>query len=131
VAYTPYIARVVRSVALRERNMPYVDACSMLGYSGLSICVRHVLPNVRRMVLAQATISFASAIADLSAIAFLGLGAQPPSSQWGVMVQSGSNELLNGAIQQSMAAGGTIVVTVIAFNLLGERLSARSAERSR
>jgi peptide/nickel transport system permease protein len=131
VAYTPYIARVVKSVALRERNMAYIDTCSMMGYSGMRICVRHLLPNVRGMIVAQATIAFASAIVDLAAISFLGLGAQPPSSQWGLMVQDGGNELLNGQIEQVMAAGGAIVLTVIAFNVLGERLSARAATRSR
>lgn len=131
VAYTPYGARVVKSVALRERNMPYIDSCSMLGYSGLRICIRHLLPNVRGMIIAQATIGFASAIADIAAISFLGLGAQPPSSQWGLMVQDGANELLNGAMQQSMAAGGAIVLTVIAFNVLGQRLSVLSSTRSR
>jgi peptide/nickel transport system permease protein len=131
IVYTPYIARVVRSVALRERNLPYVDACRMLGYSGWRICVRHILPNVRGIVAAQATVAFASALMELAAVSFLGLGVQFPTAEWGVMVGEGSSELLNGYAQQSLAAGGAIILTVVAFSVLGERLSTRSAVNTR
>jgi peptide/nickel transport system permease protein len=131
VAYTPYIARVVRSIALRERHLPYIDSCRMMGYSGLRICVRHILPNVRGVVGAQATVAFASALVDLAALSFIGLGAQSPTVDWGTMVNDGSPELLNGAAQQCVAAGGAIVITVVAFNVLGERLSTRAARTVR
>jgi peptide/nickel transport system permease protein len=128
VAYVPYVARVVRSVALRERHLPYIDACQALGYSGWRICVRHILPNVRLILVAQATIMFASALMDLAAISFLGLGVQPPSSDWGTMVASGASQLFNNYPLQTMTAGIAIVVTVVAFNVLGERLT-MAAER--
>ena len=124
IAYLPYIARVVRSVALRERHSAYIDACRSLGYSGWRICGRHIFPNVGLMVGAQATISFASALLDLAALSFIGLGVQPPASDWGVMVSDGSSALLNGYPMETLAAGGAIVLTVVAFNVLGERLSA-------
>jgi peptide/nickel transport system permease protein len=127
IAYTPYIARVVRAIALRERNLPYIDSCRMMGYSGLRICRRHILPNVRGVVAAQATVAFASALVDLAALSFIGLGTQPPTVDWGTMVNDGSSELVNGYAQQCLAAGGAIVVTVVAFNVLGERLSTRAA----
>ena len=124
VAYIPYVARVVRSVALRERHLAYVDAGRAIGYSGWRICSRHILPNVQLMIAAQATIVFASALMDLAAISFLGLGVQPPASDWGLMVSDGTSALLNHHAVETLAAGGAIVVTVVAFNVLGERLSA-------
>ena len=124
IAYVPYVARVVRSVALRERHMAYIDACRSLGYSDWRICARHIFPNVRLMVGAQATISFASALMDLAAISFIGLGVQPPASDWGLMVNDGSSALLNNHPMETLAAGGAIVLTVVAFNVLGDRLSA-------
>lgn len=124
IAYVPYVARVVRSVALRERHLAYVDACRSLGYSSWRICARHILPNVGTIIGAQATISFASAILDLAAISFIGLGVQPPSTDWGLMVTDGGAALLNNHPLETLAAGGAIVFTVIAFNVLGERLAA-------
>ena len=128
IAYAPYVAHVVKSSLIREVNLPYIEACRLLGYSGLRICLLHLLPNARGIIVAQATIIFASALMDLAAISFLGLGAQSPSSQWGLMVQEGSIELFNGAPQQSLAAGIVIVVTVVAFNVLGERLNNHMSE---
>ncbi|WP_433519557.1 ABC transporter permease [Nonomuraea sp. CA-143628] len=128
ISYAPYVARVVRSVVVREVHLPYIEACRLLGYSGLRICLRHLLPNVQGIIVAQATIIFASALMDLAALSFLGLGAQPPSSHWGLMVQEGSVELLNGAPQQSLAAGAAVVLTVVTFNVLGERLNNRFSE---
>lgn len=124
VAYVPYVARVVRSVALRERHLAYIDACRSLGYSGWRICTRHIFPNVRLMVGAQAPISFASALMDLAALSFIGLGVQPPSSDWGLMVSDGSSALLNNHPAETIAAGSAVVLTIVAFNVLGDRLSA-------
>jgi peptide/nickel transport system permease protein len=131
IAYTPYIARVVRSVALRERNLAYIDSCRLMGYSGWRICGRHILPNVRGIVAAQATVAFASALVDLAALSFIGLGTQPPTVDWGRMVSDGSAELLNNAPEQSLAAGAAIVLTVVVFNVLGERLSVRAARATK
>ncbi len=129
IAYVPYIGRVVRSVALRERNLAYVDACRSLGYSGRRICAAHIFPNVRPMIGAQATIAFASALMDLAAISFIGLGVQPPSTDWGLMVSDGSAALLNNHPAETLSAGLAIVVAVVAFNVAGERLGARSEIR--
>lgn len=129
IAYIPYVARVVRSVALRERHLAYVDAGRSLGFSGFKICVRHILPNVGLMIVAQATIAFASAIMDLAGISFIGLGVQPPASDWGLMVSDGASALLNDHPMETLSAGGAIVITVVLFNLLGERLSTVSEVR--
>ena len=86
VAYLPYVARVLRGAALRERNQPYVAALGVQGASAASICLRHVVPNILPLIVAQATILFGYAMVDLAAISFLGLGVQPPIANWGVMI---------------------------------------------
>ncbi|NGO11355.1 ABC transporter permease [Streptomyces sp. HC44] len=123
--YTPYVARVVRSVAATERRRPYIEALQLAGLSGWRICTRHILRNVLPIVLAQATIGFGSALMDFGAMSFLGLGVQPPSAEWGLMVSDGRSEILDGALQQSLWAGTMIVVTVVCFNILGARISSK------
>jgi peptide/nickel transport system permease protein len=128
LAYTPYIARVLRSVALRERHLAYVESCQLVGYSGWAICRRHLLPNVMPLIRAQATLAFGSALVDLAAISYLGLGVQPPTPEWGVMVSDGQASLLNGYPMESISAGVLIVIVVVLVNLFGERLAARAEE---
>ncbi|MDP4502544.1 ABC transporter permease [Nonomuraea turcica] len=123
--YIPYVARVVRSAAVRECRLPYVEACRLAGLSGWRICTRHVLRNVAPLAVAQGTLAFGWALMDFGAISFLGLGVQPPQAEWGVMVNEGRPEMLDGALQQSLSAGLLIVLAVVSFNILGERLSTR------
>jgi peptide/nickel transport system permease protein len=125
VSYVPYVARMVRSVALRERALPYVSACRLLGMSGWRISLRHLLPNLGPFIAAQALAAFGSALLDLAAVDFLGLGVQPPTPEWGLMVSEGQSALLAGAPGEALAAGVLIVFTVVVFNLLGDRLVAR------
>jgi peptide/nickel transport system permease protein len=129
VAYTPYIARVVRGAALRERSQPYIAALSVQGHPSFSICLRHLVPNVMPLIVAQATIVFGYAMVDLAAISFIGLGVQPPGTDWGLMVSGGQAGVLQGYVAEAFAAGLCIVVVVVAFNLLGERLADRSSEQ--
>ncbi|MGV9384944.1 ABC transporter permease [Nonomuraea sp. NPDC003707] len=129
LVYAPYMARVVRSVAVRERRRGYVESLQLAGMSPLRIGLRHLLPNVFPILLAQATYGFGTALADFAAVSFLGLGIQPPQAEWGVMVAEGRSELLDGAVQQSLVAGTLIVVTVVAFNVLGAQLAVRSGGR--
>jgi len=130
VAYTPYVARVLRGAALRERSQVYVDALSVQGASSFSICMKHLIPNMAPLIVAQATILFGYAMVDLAAISFLGLGVQPPNPDWGVMVSENQSGVVQGYPMPALAAGLCIVVVVVAFNVLGERLYERSqAER--
>ncbi|WP_222854198.1 ABC transporter permease [Fodinicola acaciae] len=126
IAYLPYLGRVMRTVALRERNMAYIEACALAGIPTWRIWLRHLLPALLPYLRAQATIAFGYAIADLAAISFIGLGVQAPIADWGVMVAEGREPLLSRYPLESVVAGLLIVVTVVAFNLLGERLSARA-----
>lgn len=123
VVYIPYVARIVRSAAVEERRRAYVESLQLAGVSALRINVSHILPNVLPIVLAQATFGFGSALMDFGAISFLGLGVQPPTAEWGLMVAEGRSEMLGGDFWQSLSAGTLIVITVVAFNMLGERLT--------
>jgi len=122
IAYLPYVARVLRSGALRERNQPYVQALEVQGVSVTRICLRHVLPNMSRIFVAQATVLFGYAMVDLAAISFLGLGVQPPAANWGVMISENEPGILQGYPLPALAAGVCVVAVVIAVNVLGERL---------
>jgi len=123
LAHMPYIARVTRAAAIRERELPYVAALRVHGFSAMQICWRHLLPNLGSLIIAQATVSFGYVMVDLAAISFLGLGVQPPSADWGVMIASGEPSILEGHPQQSLYSGILIVITVCAFTILGERLT--------
>jgi peptide/nickel transport system permease protein len=129
VAYMPYVARVLRSAAVRERAREYIAASEVQGLSGWAICTRHLVPNVAPLIVAQGTLMFAWAMVDLAAVSFLGLGVQAPQADWGVMVGTGQPGVLQGYPEESLAAGLSIVVVVVAVNLLGERLAQRHEER--
>lgn len=130
ISYTPYLMRVIRSEAVRQRNLPYVAACYVEGLPARTICLRHLLPNVTPLLLVQATLSFGYALVDLAAISYLGLGVQPPTSEWGLMVSTGQSSILAGHPQESLYAGVMIILTVVAFNLSGDRLAThRGADR--
>ena len=130
-AYTPYVARVLRSAALKERSEPYVAALEVQGAPAASICLRHLIPNIAPLIAAQATILFGYAIVDLAAISYLGLGVQPPTANWGVMISENQAGLLEGYPLPALAPGVCIVIVVIAVNVLGERLfeQAQAARR--
>lgn len=125
VAYVPYLGRVMRTAALRERRAPYVAALQTQGFSAWWICLRHLLPNVLPLLLVQSALAFGYALLDLAAISYVGLGVQPPQAEWGLMVAQGQSSVLAGFPQQSIAAVVAIVATVVSVNVLGARLSER------
>jgi len=127
IAYIPYTARVIRSTALRERNLPYIRSPQLQGISGLVITARHLLPNVAPLIVTGATINFGFAMIELAALSFLGLGVQPPDADWGLMVSSGQQSLISGYPAESILAGLCIVITVASLGYIGERLGGRSA----
>lgn len=127
IGYTPYTARVIRSVALRERALPYVRSAELQGIAGPVIAGRHLLPNVRQQIATGATINFGYAMIDLAALSYLGFGVQDPDADWGLMVASGQSSMLAGYPQECLYAGVCIVLTVAALGYLGERLGGRRA----
>jgi peptide/nickel transport system permease protein len=131
IAYMPYVARVLRGAALKERSQPYVAALEVQGASATSICLRHLIPNIAPLIVAQATILFGYAMVDLAAISFLGLGVQPPEPNWGVMISENQVGIPQGYPLPVLAACVCIVAVVIAVNVLGERLFEQAQEAPR
>jgi peptide/nickel transport system permease protein len=127
VSYMPFFVRILRGAAMRERRQPYVEALTVQGSSAFTITVRHLLPNLLPLVVAQATVNFGYAMIDLAALSYLGLGVQPPQADWGAMVFTGQAGILQGYVAESLAAGACIALVVCAFNVLGDRLSDNAA----
>ena len=133
ISYTPFVGRVVRSLALQEAGRPYVDSYSVMGFSRLAVTVRHILPNLVPVIAAQSALSFGYALVDLATLSFLGLGVRPPASDWGSMIASAQPALLQGLPWGAVIPGLAVLLTVIAVNVLGDHLAnsvGRTGERS-
>ena len=117
----PSYARVVRSSVLSVREMDYVSATRALGGSNFDILFRRILPNALTPLIVQGTLGIATAILDAAALSFLGLGAQPPTPEWGAMLGSERNQVFT-APHLVFYAGFAIMITVLSFNLLGDGL---------
>ncbi|RGE21998.1 ABC transporter permease [Leucobacter sp. wl10] len=126
IGYIPYVARVVRGAALRERGMPYVQAAWLQGQSGIGISLTQILPNVQPIVVAQAVSSLGFAVIDLAAVSFLGLGVQPPTADLGLMVKSGFDSVLRGQPAEAISAGLAIVLIVWSITVIGDRLTSNA-----
>src|SRR5262249_50976781 len=109
IAYMPYVARVLRGAALKERSQPYVAALEVQGASATTICLRHIVPNIMPLIVAQATILFGYAMVDLAAVSFLGLGVQPPAANWGVMISENQIGIQQGTPLPALAAGARLL----------------------
>jgi peptide/nickel transport system permease protein len=121
ILYVPFIARVVRSVTLVQKEMAYTEAARALGYGQGRIIFRHILPNCVSPIIVVSSIDIAYAMLDLAALSYLGLGVQPPTADWGTMLSEGQLVLLTTP-HLALAAGLSIVVAVLGFNLLGDGL---------
>jgi len=129
IAYMPWIARIARSGIIRERSKPYIAALEVQGVSGFAICMRHLIPNISSIIWSQVTISFGYALIDLTALSFLGLNIQPPTSDWGVMVNN-EDALLNGHPVEVLYPCLLIVICVTAITYLGNRLASEEERRA-
>jgi peptide/nickel transport system permease protein len=121
VAFTPFLARIVRGEALRVTQMPYVEAARAAGATNLQLVLRHVLPNVMPPIIVQATISLAFAILAEAGLSFLGLGTQPPQSSWGLMIQA-SRDYLDVAPWTGLVPGAAVALAVLGLNMSGDIL---------
>jgi peptide/nickel transport system permease protein len=121
IVYTPIFARVTRGSVLSVREEVYVRAARSLGASDARLILRHVLPNVSGPIIVQASLSLAFAILSEAALSFLGLGVQPPDPSWGRMLLDGRG-FLEQAWWMSVFPGLAILLTVMAFNFLGDGL---------
>jgi len=121
VAQVPLYARLVRGLILKLKEKEFVDAAKALGVSNSRIIIRHILPNCLSPLLVQTTLNIASAILSAAALGFLGLGAQPPTSEWGAMLSKG-RLYMRVAPHITIFPGLAIMLTVLAFNLMGDGL---------
>ena len=121
VAGMPRYVRVARANAARLERAWFVRAARIVGCSDARILTRHIMPNVLPTIIALATLDVAWAILNGAALSFLGLGAQPPTAEWGAMIDQGRG-FLRQAPWISLAPGTMMTLTVLAINLLGDGL---------
>lgn len=121
IVYMPIFARITRASTLSVREEVYVRAARSVGASDLRIIALHILPNVLTPIIVQTSISLAFAILSEAALSFLGLGAQPPQPSWGRMLAEGRS-FFSLAWWMAFFPGMAILLTVLAFNLVGDAL---------
>ena len=121
VVAIPIYARVMRASVLGLRDREFVAASRALGASETSILFRKILPNALTPIIVQGTLGIGGAILDVAALSFLGLGAQPPTAEWGSMI-GGDRDLLFSSPHVVIFPGIAITMTVLAFNLVGDGL---------
>ena len=117
----PTYARIVRSSVLAEREKEYVIASRINGSSNIRLMFVVILPNCASPIIVQATMGFASAVLEAAGLSFLGLGAQPPTPEWGAML-SDSLQFITTAPWMIFYPGVAIFLTVLSFNLMGDGL---------
>ncbi len=115
-------ARLIRGETLSLRTREFVEAARAAGASRTRIIVRHLLPNTLGTLVVNATFQVADAIILLATLSFLGFGLPPPAATWGGMLSQGTTYLLDGYWWEVYPAGVLIMLTVIAFNLVGDAL---------
>ncbi len=121
VVSIPIYARVIRSSVLTVREQDYVTAARALGDSPMNILGRRVLPNAITPLVVQATLGVGTAVLEIAALSFLGLGAQPPTAEWGSMIGNDRNQIFTSP-HLIFVPGVALTLTVLAFNLLGDGL---------
>lgn len=117
----PTCARIVRGSVLSIKEKEYIMAMRSMGASDLRIMVRHILPNASAPIIVFATMRMATAILSTAALSYLGLGAQPPTPEWGAMISQGQDFMWSSP-HLTIVPGIAIMLTVFAFNVLGDGL---------
>lgn len=117
----PLFARIVRGSTLEVKRLEYIDAVRSLGADDLTIIFKHILPNILSPIIVQGTLRLATVILSAAGLSFLGLGAQPPSPEWGTMLSSG-RDFLFSAPYIAIFPGLAISILVLGFNIFGDGL---------
>jgi dipeptide transport system permease protein len=121
IVLLPHYVRIVRAAVISEASKDYVTAARLSGASNLRLMMKEVLPNCAAPLIVQATLGVSTAILDAAALGFLGLGAQPPTPEWGTMLAD-AREFILRAWWVVTFPGLMILITVLAFNLFGDGL---------
>ncbi|RYY89755.1 MAG: ABC transporter permease [Chitinophagaceae bacterium] len=116
------VARLVRGQVLAARELPYVEAARVLGFSHFRTLFRHILPNITGPILVIAASNFASAIVLEAGLSFLGVGVQPPMPSWGLMIKENYNFIITNNPVLALAPGFAIMLLVLSFHLVGNGL---------
>jgi peptide/nickel transport system permease protein len=117
----PYYARIVRGSVLSLREQEFVHAARLIGATNLRIIAQHVLPNTLAPLIVAATLDVGFMITAAAGLSFLGLGAQPPTAEWGVMLSQG-RQFIRNAPHVSILPGTAIFLVILALNFLGDGL---------
>lgn len=120
LVWWPWYTRIVRGQVISVREQNYVRAARAIGVGDFTIIWRHIMPNVMGPVLVQATLDLGAAILTAAALSFLGLGTEPPTADWGVMVDEGRQHLLSGRWWLAIFPGLALFLTAMALNLVGD-----------
>lgn len=120
--------RIVRGVALEQRSLPYIEAARTVGVPTWRIMYRHIFPNIAPVMVADFAVDFAGALVALSGLAFLGLGSQPGTAEWGRMLTDGQALLFDNPMA-AVAPGLAIVLLAVSVNLIGDWLYERYSTR--
>lgn len=115
-------ARLIRGQVMQIKNLDYIIAVKLLGYSDLRIIIKHILPNIAGPILVIAAANFATAILVEAGLSFLGFGVQPPTPSWGLMIKEHYNFLVTDNPLPAILPGLCIFIMVLSFNILGNRL---------
>ncbi|AOZ69187.1 dipeptide ABC transporter permease DppC [Rhodobacter xanthinilyticus] len=121
IVYQPHFARLARAAVMGEKEREYVTAARVAGAGNLRLMFKTILPNCLAPLIVQATLSFSSAVLDSAALGFLGMGAQPPASEWGTMLAE-AREFILRAWWVVTFPGLAILISVLAINLMGDGL---------
>jgi peptide/nickel transport system permease protein len=121
IALFPRFVRLARASSLSVRTETYVEAAAAIGQSHAAIVRRHILPNIAGALVVASTLWIGTAIRLEASLSFLGLGTQPPAPSWGNMIRDGMNALL-GSPWPTVFAGLAIIVSILAFNMVGDAL---------
>jgi peptide/nickel transport system permease protein len=119
-AYTPFFVRLTRGEVLKVRDSEYADAARVVGNPAWRVAFRHVFPNSVAPAVVLGPIVLGWAILDAAALGFLGIGIRPPTSEWGVMVAEGAQNIDSGEWWTWLFPGLAILVVVLAFNWVGD-----------
>jgi peptide/nickel transport system permease protein len=120
--FAPIVARTVRAAVLAERELDYVQAAQLQGESSLYIMLREILPNVTGPIIVELTVRIGYAIFTISTLSFLGVGLQPPSPDWGLMISEEYSQVINGFWWPVVFPSLAIASLVVAVNLIADAL---------
>jgi peptide/nickel transport system permease protein len=124
IIYSPVFARLVRAETLSVKTEGYIEASRSLGTPQAKIIFRHILPNILGKVIVQCSITFALTVVIEASLSYLGLGTQPPTPSWGLMLKDARDYLVQ-APWMALYPGIVLALTVLSFNILGDTLSER------